>query len=33
MMLLPGRRSDSLPRTTFDWFNTTANDRFGVAMA
>ena len=32
-MLLPGRRSDSEPRAMFDMFKTTANDRFGVAMA
>jgi hypothetical protein len=33
MMLLPGCRTDSLPRTRLDWFSTMLNDRFGVAMA
>ena len=32
MMLLPGCRVDSPPRTRLAWFSTTLNDRFGVAM-
>ena len=32
MMLLPGCRVVSLPRTRLAWFSTMLNDRFGVAM-
>ena len=33
MMLPPDWRADSPARTRLAWFNTTLNDRFGVAMA
>ena len=32
MMLLPGCRAVSLPRTRLDWFSTMLKDRLGVAM-
>ena len=32
MMLLPGCRVFSRPRTMLDWLRTMLNDRFGVAM-